>query len=61
VREGVDHARFLCAYEKELEFFAAKLRGRKIKTIFFGGGTPSLMPIFLVEGILKKITEHIYF
>ena len=57
VREGVDHARFLRAYEKELEFFAKKIGARKVKTIFFGGGTPSLMPIFLVEGILKKIAE----
>ena len=30
---------------------------KKIKTIFFGGGTPSLMPISLVEGILKKISQ----
>lgn len=56
MRDGIDHERFLRAYEKELEFFAPQLRGRKIKTIFFGGGTPSLMPIFLVEGILKKIS-----
>jgi oxygen-independent coproporphyrinogen-3 oxidase len=47
----------LQAYEKELEFFAAKVGKRKIKTIFFGGGTPSLMPIFLVAGILKKISQ----
>ncbi len=55
VRDGIDYARFLRAYEAELEFFAAKIGQRKVVTIFFGGGTPSLMPIFLVEGILKKI------
>ncbi|MBM3580252.1 MAG: radical SAM family heme chaperone HemW, partial [Alphaproteobacteria bacterium] len=57
VRESVDHTKFLRAYEKELEFFSGKIGKRKITTIFFGGGTPSLMPIFLVEGILKKISE----
>ena len=57
VRDGVDHARFLSAYEKELEFFAKKVGPKKVVTIFFGGGTPSLMPVFLVEGILKKIAE----
>ncbi len=57
VREGVNHESFLRAYEKEMEFFAPKTGLRKIKTIFFGGGTPSLMPIFLVEGILKKISQ----
>lgn len=57
MRDGVNHENFLRAYEAELDFFSEKLRGRKITTIFFGGGTPSLMPIFLVEGILKKISS----
>jgi putative oxygen-independent coproporphyrinogen III oxidase len=57
VRDGIDHQRFLQAYERELDFFAEKLKNRKVTTIFFGGGTPSLMPIFLVEGILKKISQ----
>ena len=56
VSAEIDHHRFLRAYETELECFAAKSRGRKITTIFFGGGTPSLMPLFLVEGILRKIS-----
>ena len=55
VRDEVEHEKFLQAYERELDFFATKISKRKVKTIFFGGGTPSLMPIFLVEGILKKI------
>jgi oxygen-independent coproporphyrinogen-3 oxidase len=57
VREGIEHQRFLQAYEKELEFFSEKISHKKVKTIFFGGGTPSLMPIFLVKGILKKIAD----
>jgi putative oxygen-independent coproporphyrinogen III oxidase len=57
VKDGVDHANFLRCYERELEFFAAQTGERKVQTIFFGGGTPSLMPIFLVEGILKKISQ----
>jgi putative oxygen-independent coproporphyrinogen III oxidase len=57
VKEGVDHQGFLRAYEIELENFFQKTGPRKVKTIFFGGGTPSLMPIFLVEGILQKISR----
>jgi putative oxygen-independent coproporphyrinogen III oxidase len=57
VKNGVDHQKFLSAYEKELDFFATKIGSRKVTTIFFGGGTPSLMPLFLVEGILTKISE----
>ena len=56
MREGVDHEKFLRAYESEINFFAPQLLGRKIKTIFFGGGTPSLMPAQLVEKILNKIS-----
>jgi putative oxygen-independent coproporphyrinogen III oxidase len=57
VRDSVNYTDFLRAYEKELEFFAEKIGKRKVNTIFFGGGTPSLMPISLVEGILKKISN----
>ncbi len=57
VKDGVDFQAFLQAYKNELNFFAAKIGQRKVKTIFFGGGTPSLMPIFLVEGILKEISN----
>lgn len=58
VRNNIDHERFLRAYQREIEFFAPHLKGRKIKTIFFGGGTPSLMPLALVEKILEKIATY---
>jgi len=57
VQKDVDDQSFLRAYEKELDFFKDKIGKKTVKTVFFGGGTPSLMPIFLVEGILKKISE----
>lgn len=46
---------YLSAYLSELEYFAPHLKKRQIKTIFFGGGTPSLMPTYFVEKILEKI------
>ncbi len=57
VRDNVNHQDFLAAYFAEIEFFFTKLGKREVSTIFFGGGTPSLMPIFLVEGILQKIAK----
>jgi len=57
VKEKIDNLRFLRGYEAELEFFYEKIGKKQVKTVFFGGGTPSLMPIFLVEGILKKISD----
>lgn len=57
VKANIDHERFLKGYLRELDFFSEKLKNRKITTIFFGGGTPSLMPIFLVDKILEKISQ----
>ena len=44
VREaGVDHARFAAALRAELAHAAARVGKRPLASIFFGGGTPSLM------------------
>lgn len=44
VREtGVDHARFRAALRRELAHEAARTGRRPLASIFFGGGTPSLM------------------
>lgn len=55
IHNKIDHAAFLKAYETELEFFAQSLKNRKITSIFFGGGTPSLMPSTMTAKILEKI------
>jgi len=57
VRDNVEYEKFTNAYLQEIEFFADRLKNRTIKTIFFGGGTPSLMPIAMVEKILEKISS----
>ena len=41
---GIDEARFLAAFQRELEHAAALTGPRTVTSIFFGGGTPSLMP-----------------
>ena len=44
VRHGrVDEARYVRAFESEIAAAAARVPGRTVSTIFFGGGTPSLM------------------
>jgi len=43
VREQVDQARFGAALRRELAHEAARLGPRPLASIFFGGGTPSLM------------------
>ncbi|MFZ9879333.1 MAG: radical SAM family heme chaperone HemW [Candidatus Nanopelagicaceae bacterium] len=42
---------------KELELAAERTGGGIVPSIFFGGGTPSLMPAAEIGRIMKKITE----
>jgi len=55
---GVDEARFVRAYETEIATTAARVPGRTVSTIFFGGGTPSLMQPGSVQAILDAIGKH---
>lgn len=59
VRDGIDHDSWSLAYIKELDYFAKNpvLKNHKVTSIFFGGGTPSLMPPSLVCSIIDKITS----
>ena len=55
---GVDEARFVRAFETEIAATAARVPGRTVSTIFFGGGTPSLMQPKSVQAILDAIGKH---
>lgn len=55
VRAHIDHQAWLDAYLKELRFYADSLPHQTIKSIFFGGGTPSLMDPKIVEAILNEV------
>lgn len=62
VRERVDAARFGAALRRELAFEAARLEvegqgERPLASIFFGGGTPSLMPPQVVADIIADATR----
>lgn len=55
VASDIDHQRFAAAFRQELAFLAAQHgRGRKLTSLFFGGGTPSLMPPWLVADIIDE-------
>ena len=55
VRESVDGAAWESALLKELGFYLDRAGKREITTVFFGGGTPSLMPPETVGRILSKL------
>ena len=47
---------YVAALQKELVFYGAKYKGRRITTIFIGGGTPS----WLKEDYMQAIMETVY-
>jgi putative oxygen-independent coproporphyrinogen III oxidase len=55
---GIDEARFVRAFERELATTAERIGARTVSSIFFGGGTPSLMQPASVQAILDAITKH---
>ena len=57
VRKSVDQSRWLSAIRLELKNNAIRTKGRTVNTIFFGGGTPSLMEPETVAGIIKEISK----
>src|SRR5882672_366989 len=57
VRESIDEARWSRALVAEIERTQAVLGPREVTSVFFGGGTPSLMAPATVEAVLDAI-EH---
>ena len=58
VREGVDVAQWQAALLADMAHEAALLPGRELGSIFFGGGTPSLMPPALVQTMIDQAARH---
>lgn len=54
----VDQKVFVQAYEAELKYFAEKTKGRTVTSIFFGGGTPSLMDVSTVEHLMNSVAKN---
>ena len=54
VREAVDQAAWRRALLCELDHFADLLPGATIASIFFGGGTPSLMPAGTAGAVIER-------
>ncbi len=57
VREGIEQARWRDALLTELNYAALEAPGRRVETIFFGGGTPSLMEPETVGALIERVHE----
>jgi putative oxygen-independent coproporphyrinogen III oxidase len=55
---AIDEARYVRAFEAEIAATAARIPGRTVTTMFFGGGTPSLMQPSTVAAILDAVAKH---
>ena len=58
VRERIDQGAWRSALLAELDHYAAKTGGRRLHSIFFGGGTPSLMEPATAGAIIDRAKEH---
>jgi oxygen-independent coproporphyrinogen-3 oxidase len=55
---AIDEARFVRAFTAEIAAMAERIPGRETVSIFFGGGTPSLMQPATVGAVLDAIARH---
>lgn len=56
--QGWDEARFLAAYLAEIDHVRERIGARQVSSIFFGGGTPSLMKPATTAAILDHIAAR---
>jgi len=54
VRDGVEQGRWRKALLTELEHAAREAPGRRVETMFFGGGTPSLMEPETAAAVIER-------
>jgi len=58
VSETIDHTPWADAYLAELDRYAEETTGRTVTSVFFGGGTPSLMTAGTVGAVLGRIKDN---
>ena len=58
VADAVDDHRWRLALIAELNHFTAETKGRTVTSIFFGGGTPSLMEPETAAAVIATIKDH---
>lgn len=58
VRDRIDQPRWRNAFLRELDHYAKATSGRTVTSVFFGGGTPSLMEPATVAAVLDRVGRH---
>lgn len=58
VSDAIDHDAWTQSYLKEIDHYASLTPGRRVTSIFFGGGTPSLMKPETVAAIIDHVQKR---
>ncbi|NNG03859.1 MAG: coproporphyrinogen III oxidase [Inquilinus sp.] len=58
VRERIDQPRWAAALLRELDHFANETEGRTVGSVFFGGGTPSLMAPATAAAVIDRVARR---
>ncbi|MGB0631094.1 MAG: radical SAM family heme chaperone HemW [Alphaproteobacteria bacterium] len=58
VSDAVDHDAWRAGLLAELDYYGTKTKGRRLETVFFGGGTPSLMPPKTAAAVLDALSTY---
>jgi oxygen-independent coproporphyrinogen-3 oxidase len=58
VRDNVDQLRMREAYKKSIRHYAQIIPDKQVVSIFFGGGTPSLMTSETVSEIIHEVQKN---
>jgi oxygen-independent coproporphyrinogen-3 oxidase len=58
VRDSIDQTRWQKVLLAELDHWAPALKGRALASIFFGGGTPSLMAPATAAALIERAAQH---
>ena len=58
VVDRIDQNAWADAYLRELSYFAGQTPNRKLTSIFFGGGTPSLMDPATTHAVIAAAKRH---
>ena len=53
----IDAARWAQALTRDLEHWASRIAPRKLTSLYFGGGTPSLAPVSLIEAVVETCDQ----
>lgn len=58
VRQSIDEQAWEEALLQELAYVGQQTKGQSLTSVFFGGGTPSLMPARTVQKLLDALANH---